>query len=234
MKSTRRHELQTNELADALGRAIERLRPHGRSLAYGGGVLLVLLFLLVILPAIRGGPAAADVVAATFHAAQASGQTQPLRDVLKDHPEAGQAPAARLLLAERLLAEAVAGTKPALGGGDPKARAATLVAEARDLYERAAQGGGASEPMARVGLALVAVQQGDVEKGRAALQEVVEKWPMSVAAARARVHVEVLANYQPVAFSDEPLETEKPEEKPAPPPAPTKPDEAKPAPTPKG
>jgi hypothetical protein len=96
-----------------------------------------------------------------------------------------------------------------------------------------------------VGGALVSVQQGDVEKGVAALNEVVAKWPQSIAADKARAHIEELAAYKPLKFSDEPLEEEKnlepktggtPEgggkESPAPK-AEAKPPEAKPAETPK-
>ena len=43
MKSTRRHELQTNQLADRLGHWIEAARPYGTTiLLVGGGAILIL------------------------------------------------------------------------------------------------------------------------------------------------------------------------------------------------
>jgi outer membrane biosynthesis protein TonB len=84
--------------------------------------------------------------------------------------------------------------------------------------------------MARAGLALVAIQEGDLDKGLAALKEVTEKWPGSLGAVKAKATLESLAGYKPIEFSNEPLEEPKPpEEKPAE----TKPPEAKVPETPK-
>lgn len=205
MKSQRKHELQTNELADYLGRFIEQAKPHARLIGYGAAGVVALIVLLIVVPAIRGNaPSGADLGAAAFNQAIGSNEAQPLRDFLKDNATAAQAPAARLMLAGRILGEVVAGLKTA-PGEDVKAKSAALLTEAKDLYEQAAKSA-ESEPAARVGLALVTAQQGDIEKARAALQEVVQKWPQSIAASQARIHSEQLASYQPVAFSDEPLE----------------------------
>jgi len=221
MKSARRHELQTNELADLLGRLILILKPWARPIAYAALVVAALVFVLVVLPAIRSGPSLAERAAMAYSVAQNTGQTQPLHDFLKDYPEASQVQVARLLLAERLRAEVLSGADEAADrpAGD---RAARLLDEARDLYEQVAQSADDFEPWARTGLALLAIQEGDLEKGKTALQEVVAKWPQSVAAAQARVHLEALAGYQPVEFSNEPVgareKTEMPgptEEKPA-------------------
>jgi len=197
MKSTRRHELQTNELADILGRSILSIKPWMRPIAYAALLAGGLLFVLVVLPAIRGGQSPADRAALAYSAAQNTGQMQPLRDFLK---------AARLLLAERLRAEAMTGADGAAANsaGD---QAAPLLGEARDLYRQVAQSADEFEPWARTGLALLVIQEGDLEKGKTALLEIVAKWPQSIAAAQARAHLESLADYQPVAFSDEPVKT---------------------------
>ena len=210
MKSTRKHELQTNELADWLGRQIEFAKPHARTIAYGAAAVIVIGAGLVYYLSTHGS--AQEAAAAAFNNAQGKGDIQALRDFVRENPDAVQVTAAKLLLAERLLSEVVGGIKAA-PGEDAKAKAASLLAEARDLDEQVAKSSEKFEPMARVGLALVTVQEGNVEKGTAALQEVVQKWPQSIAAAQAKSHLEMLSGYKPVVFSNEPLEKEKPEAK---------------------
>ena len=240
MKSKHKHELQTNELADALGRLIEWSKPHSRMISYGAAAVLALVIVLVVWPAIRGNAPARNPAAEAFTEALESGQVQAVRDFLSDYPKAEQVTAARLLLADRLLAEVVRGLRGA-PGEDSKARAAKFLAEAKDLYTQVAQQAPDCEPMARAGLALVTIQEGDLDKGLAALKEVTEKWPGSLGAQKAKANLEALAGYKPIEFSNEPLEEPKPpEEKPAETKAPEpkapeapKPAEAKPAEAPK-
>lgn len=205
MKSKRRHELKTNELADWLGRQIVRVKPHGRLLGYVAAALAAFLFLFVVLPAIRGEHSEDTGAMVAFNLACASGGTEPLREFLSVYPEAVPAPTARLMLADRLLYEVASGVAP-VEGEDEEARRARLLAEARGLYARVAEAGGTQEPMARTGLALVAIQEGDLDGGRAVLEEVCEKWPRSVAVVRAKAHLEAIAGYEPVVFSQEPIE----------------------------
>jgi hypothetical protein len=228
MKSKHKHELQTNELAAHLARIIEWGRPHARLLSYGAAGVLVLIIALIVLPAIKGGAAGHNPAVEAFSEALASGQVQPVRDFLVDHPTGEQAAVAKLILAERLLAEAVHGAQ-ATPGEDAKAKAAKLLAEAKDLYTQIAQSSPARESLARTGLALVMIQEGDLDKGLAALKEIADKWAGSLGAQKAKANIEALAGYKPVEFSDEPLEEPKPPEaKPAETPAPG----AKPAETP--
>jgi hypothetical protein len=207
MKSTRKHELQTNELADAIWRLVEAARPHLRLIVYVAAAVLLLVFVFVILPHIRGG-GAEGLSAYAFRDAQQRGEAQGLRDFLKDFPQAPEGPAALLLLADRLVAEVVRGTRDVVGP-EGKAKAAGLLAEARELYEQAGKSLQALDPLVQVDLAMLTVQAGDVEKGVAALQEIGKKWPDSVAAGKAKAHIEELAGYKPMKFSDEPLEEEK-------------------------
>jgi hypothetical protein len=221
MKSKHKHELQTNELAAYIARIIEWGRPHARLLSYGGAGVLVLIIALVVLPAIKGGAAGRNPAVEAFSEALASGQVQPVRDFLAGYPTSDQAPAAKLILADRLLAEAVRGAQAA-PGEDAKANAAKLLAEAKDLYTQIAQSPSAHESLARTGLAMVMIQEGDLDKGLAALKEVTEKWPQELGAQKAKANLEALAGYKPVEFSNEPLEEPKP-------PAEAKPPEVKPA-----
>ncbi|MBL7139763.1 MAG: hypothetical protein ISS74_02540 [Planctomycetes bacterium] len=243
MKSQRRHELQTNELADALGRLIERARPHSNAIAIGAGLVIIAIIVLIAIPLMRGRAEAAAESAFAL-AIQAPGP-EPLEHFLEQYPGAVPSPAARLALADRLLASVAAGM---VDTADP-AKAQTALAEAEGLYTDVAAASSHLVPLARTGLALVALERGDLDQGRSLLKEVTETWPESVAAARAKVHLGMLADYKPVTFSDEPLEAPTPPavEKPAAPaveepetpavtPAPgegaTPPSEGEPAPTP--
>jgi hypothetical protein len=226
MKSQRRHDLQTNELADAIGRLVERIRPHGQTVAVIAAAAVVVIVVLVSLPIMRSRAEAEAAFA--FNAAVRSGGPDALRTFLETHPDVEQAATARLLLADRLLADVAAGE---IGADD----ASSTLEEAEALYAQVAKASKDLEPMARAGQALVTLQRGDLDAGRKALEDVAEAYPQSVAAAKAKLHLDALAGYEPVAFSDEPLQTppppeeapegagesgDAPDEAPAPPPEP--------------
>ena len=212
MKSTRRHELQTNVLADSLGRFITRVKPYGRILGYGAAFVAALVFVLFVLPALRGAPTRDAVASAAFLRAVAGASVEPLRAFLDDHPDAPQSPAARIALGDRLYMRAVRGVDAA-GNPVTKAQAQQDLAAAKNEFTRAIAGDPSCEPLARLMLALITVQEGGLEPGMKALQEVVDKWPQSEAAGSARLHLARLQAYKPVAFSDEPLEPPKKGEK---------------------
>jgi len=197
MKSQRRHDLQTNELADAIGRLVERIRPHAQTVAIIVAAVVILMVVLVSLPIMRSRAAAGAAYA--FDAAVRAGEPEALRTFLEGYPDADQASTARLLLADRLLHSVAAGSAE---GSDADA----TLGEAEAFYTQVAEASKDLEPMARTGLALVTLQRGDLDAGRKALEQVAQKWPRSVAAVRAKAHLEALAGYEPVAFSDEPLE----------------------------
>jgi TolA-binding protein len=235
MKSQRKHELRANELADAINLAVQRAKPHARTIGYVAAAAVALVVILFVLPAILGRAAPEHSASAAYAAAQASGAADPLREFLQTYPKSPAVPAARLLLADRELVEVVRGASAAKGE-DAKAKAAALLADAKEQYGQVAESDPALEPLARVGLALVTVQEGDVEKGRAALHEVIATWPLSIGAEKAKANFDALAGYKPVEFTNEPVEPpeeQKPEAKPAEQkPAEVKPAEQKPAETP--
>ena len=211
MKSRRKHELQTNELADWIGRWILRLKPHARILGWGALAVLLAVFVFFVLPKIEGGYGAEAVSAAVFNRAQQSFEAEPLREFLRTYPDSPLAPTARLMLADRVLRESAGGVA-AGEGSDRQAKREKQLAEARDLYTKVAESDGVGRPMARVGLALVLLEEGRLAEGRAALEEVRKEWPQSVAAAKAKAHLEAMAGYEPIAFSDEPLPEPKTDE----------------------
>ena len=227
MKSQRKHDLRANELADVINLAVERAKPHAKTIGYAATAAVALVVILLVLPAILGRAAPEQSAAGAYAAAQTSGEAEPLREFLLAYPKSPAVPAAKLLLADRELEEVVRGVE-APKGEDAKAKAAALLADAKDQYTQVAESAPTLEPLARVGLALVTIQEGDVEKGRAALREVTTMWPGSAGAEKAKVHFDVLAGYKPVEFTNEPLEPPE-EQKPEAKPAEQKPGAAKPA-----
>jgi len=218
MKSTRRHELQTNVLADGIGRLITDAKPRARLIGYATALVVLLLVIFVVVPAIRGRRGAGDMAAASFAVAMASPSETRLRDFVIDFQDAPQVPAATVELADRLFMQAVR-LADAQGKPIAKAQADAKLAEARKLYAKVAASYPQNESLADVKLALVTVQEGDLDKGRAALEEVAKKWPDSDAVVVARLHLDRLKGYKPVEFSPEPLESEKKDEPKGEPPA---------------
>ena len=208
MRSTRRHELQTNELADVIGQMIAQAKPHARLIGYSAAVAILLVVVFLVVPALRGTAGVSDVAAASFATAMASATDGPLKDFLRDFPDAKQVPAVMIELADRLFMESVRRTDNA-DKAITEAEADAKLAEAKTLYTQAVATSKTDEPLARAKLGLVAVEEGDINKGKAALEEVAKKWPDSEAAVLARLHLDRLKNYQPIEFSDEPLESEK-------------------------
>ena len=205
MKSKKRHEMETNELAASLMRLFEQTKTHQRPILYGAIGVLVIVGVLIVYPTMRTNKETS--VQAAFATAEGSGEVDAMRDFIAKYPDAPQAALARLTAADRLVGEVVRGLKVA-AGEDAKAKAARQLSEAKELYTEAAKSPEV-ESLVKVGLALIDVQEGAVDKGQAELQEVATKYPDSLASARAKVHLEALAGYKPVQFSNEPLEEKK-------------------------
>ncbi len=207
MKSRRRHELQTNELADALGRAIAWAKPRGRQIEIVLACILVVVLVLVLVPGPWKGSDRGETAAWAFAQATRPGtDPEAVRGFLDAHPDAPQAPAAKIALAHRLVADVVDGSEP---GEEPPTEVQIEVdlAEAEAMCQQARDASEAYRPMAEFLLGLIAIQRGDLDEGREALRRVAQVWPDSVAAAGARAHLEELATYEPEPFSTEPLPT---------------------------
>jgi hypothetical protein len=197
MKSKHKHELQTNVLADTLGQLYVKAQPHATTIGYValGGLIVVLAVILLVLPALTGG-SKGSVASDAFAKARAASTVDGMKAFLAEYASAPEAPAARLLLADRLLNEAVRSASAT--------SAVASLAEAKKEYEQVLPMSASLAPLAKVGLAMVTIQEGDLEKGRAALQEIVKANPSSVAAAKAQVNLAMLADYKAVQFSAEP------------------------------
>ena len=194
MTSRRRPERHPHDLPEALAHLVERVRPHARTVAVIAGVAIIGVVVLVWLPIMRSRAAANAAYA--FNAAVRAGGPEALRTFLDGYPDADQGSTARLLLADRLLRTVAAGHV------EPDDAEATLD-EAEAFYTQVAKASKDLEPMARTGLALVTLQRGDLDEGRKALEQVTDEWPQSVAAARAKAHLEVLAEEAPPESGEE-------------------------------
>ncbi len=204
MKSSHRHDLETNELADALGRLITRLKPHANAVLTVAAVVALGLAVLLALVnwGVLGGPSQA---ALAFTEARLSPGVTGVRGFVADHGGSKRGRVAKLILADRLLMAAVA-RADADGNPVSESQATAYLAEAATLAQEVSAASEDLRPLAEVKAALVMIQQGDLAGGKAKLEAVGSTYPTSAAATAATAHLEDLAGYEPVAFSDEPLD----------------------------
>ena len=165
MKTARRHELRTNELADWIGKEMVRLRPYGR--AIGATLLLILLSIVLIAFYSNRGRQLEERAWVEYFAAlddlTARGNTDRLRDVSEQYARTPAGLWAHLTLADAQLAEGVENMFR-----DREAALAQLQAAVKD-YEHVRQH--AKDPMlverATFGLAHAYESMADLERARA-------------------------------------------------------------------
>ncbi len=171
MKTQRRHELQTNQLADTLARWIERIKPYGRVIAGMLAVLLALIFTYFYV-----SRSSSERVAAGwdeyFQATAAPDSVRKLQDTIKNHPDDPVGEWAKLLLAEIQLAE---------GTGQlfkDKSEAADRLTQATDNFSGLKD---AKEPTLRqralYGLARANEARGRLDTAREHYTTLAEAWP---------------------------------------------------------
>jgi hypothetical protein len=196
MKSTRKHDLQTNVLADFLGRAFQDAKPHANAIGYAAlGLAIVVLAVILIVVPLWSGSDKDTGSSGALAKAMAAGTSDAMRAFLTSNSGSPQASAARLALGDRLLAEAVRTSSAET--------AKTNLDDARKEFEAVVNSSPVLAPMAKVGLALVTVQEGDLTAGVASLEEIVKQHPTSLAAIKAQETIERLKGYKQVAFSNE-------------------------------
>lgn len=101
MQSDRRHELETNDLADWATAIVERLRPHLRTVALAAAAAVIGLAAWTLVDSRRR--AASEESWNAFLAAMASGQAAALDGVATRYPGTPAAQWARLVVADGLL-----------------------------------------------------------------------------------------------------------------------------------
>jgi len=240
MKAKERHDLATNELADMLGRWIERVKPY---LSY------ILIGLIIVVVGIwwmnrrreASARAATDTMQGFLAALDTGGVRGPgagelfdlqiggLQDFLAAHPDSQLGPLTRHTLAGLLVDRAV---HAHVTQGDPAKIDADL-ARARDLYRSLTGGRDALAPMAEYGLASIDAfeaerstrpdRQAALADAEQKLLELAKAYPDSAVGTLASARLDTMRNARPLEFAP-------PKPKPEPPkPAPADPNADKPA-----
>jgi tetratricopeptide (TPR) repeat protein len=179
MKSERRHELQTNTLADWLGAVIDRIRPYQTTML---GVVLLLLLLILGGTYLhrRSAGQTADAWDKVNMAAR-SGNLALCDDVIQHDPGTTVAAMAGVVAGDYYLAEA---TQQQFAN---RATANANLAKAIDRYSHVLETTKSSmlKERATFGLASALESQGHLEEAAAKYKEVAEDWPKGECAAAA-------------------------------------------------
>lgn len=190
MKTARRHELHTNELADWLGKELVRLRPYGRAIA-ATALLILLSIVLLVFYSNRGRQLEEQAWVEYFAALDeltARGNTDRLRDVSEQFARSPAGLWARLTLADAQLAEGVENMFR------DRQTALTQLQSAIKDYQYVREH--AKDPLlierATFGLAHAYESQADLDRARKTYEEVVSRWPQGLFASAASRRLEDL------------------------------------------
>jgi predicted negative regulator of RcsB-dependent stress response len=189
MKTQRRHELQTNQLADSIGRYLQTVRPYQKQLSFGLIALVVIVGAVIWLNNQQQSQASASW--SNFFDALAEQKPDALEDVVRLHPDSTAA----------LWAQLSAGDMKLAGG------AAMLYVDRKDAEKNlrdaekaflAVEQGAARYPLllqrAQFGLGQVYESLFSVEKARDAYKRVLEIDADSALADVAKRRIEALSD----------------------------------------
>ncbi|MDK1030951.1 MAG: hypothetical protein QGD94_02995 [Planctomycetia bacterium] len=203
MKSDRKHDLQTNDLAESISNFILRIKPYSRYiLALAVLVAAIMLWqYMTYQTRVQAGELA---LMRFYHATSAEGAAA-LEDFVEDFPDSPQRPLAMLLLANRLFHAAV------IGPGEDAKRppAEEQLAKAEKLYREIAGRYPDHAPLANYGLAMVSAQRGKMEEAKEQLSALTKAHRGEIVGDMAMEEKIRLAGLQPVEFATE----KKPEQK---------------------
>jgi len=187
MKAQRRHELQTNVLADWLAHKIEEIRPYGKTLAGIVVIIAALLFAMSFLSGQRTRDATAGWT--RYFEASAERDAGAMRNVADNFPASPAAAWARLSAADIDLAE---------GGNllySDRNAAMERLRQARDDYQKVLEV--AVEPLqkqrALFGLGLTQEALDNLPEARQAYEQLVSQWPDSALGGSAKQRLDYLA-----------------------------------------
>ena len=217
MKTERRHELQTNELADWLSGSIENAKPYSRAIV---GILLAVVVIIGTSWFISSRSAEKRAAGWNdFFEGYLAGNSTDLRETAEAHPESPAGLWARLLLADEELDQGIRLLFSERGS-------------ARDQLEKAiadyaAVSDAADDPLlqqrAVFGTAKAQEALGDLNKARQAYQMLVNQWPDSPFAMLAQARLTDLERQSTKDFYQWFAEWKPPVVKEQPPPAPKEP-----------
>jgi hypothetical protein len=180
MKTERRHELQHNTLADALGTAVEGVKPYNQIIL---GCILAVVVLIGVGRYLSIQSQAGNVDSwNSYLRATAADNLGDLQDVVDRHPGTPAALWSNLYIGDRSLDKALEQLFVS------KADARDELKKAEDAYSAVLAK--ASEPMllqrATLGLGRVHESNADLDKARKQYETFVQKWPDSVYASIAK------------------------------------------------
>lgn len=189
MKTERRHELQTNQLADWMGHRFESLVPHTKTIL--AAVILATAVLIVAMVVMSDRRAANASAWTEFQVAYGSRDSEALADVAKMHEGSEIALWAKLAQADVRLSHGVA----ALYSNPDDATSA--LADARKAYLEVVNGSGSLPEMhqqALFGLAQTHEASSNLEGAKEYYQKVVDKFPDSGVGKESASRLEALKN----------------------------------------
>lgn len=172
MKTERRHELATNDLADWMGERIEALRPY--STAIWGTVLAVIAVILVVVYTSRKREAQLERTWDSYFSAQRETTPEGLRSVAEAHPRAPAGLWSRLTLADIQLRKGVDGMFSFRAEGEDSLKDAV---EAYEYVIANAPRGSLLAERATFGLGEALESQNELKKARAQYETLIETWP---------------------------------------------------------
>jgi hypothetical protein len=183
MKTERRHELQTNALADWLGKQIEGVRPYSKLLLGGLILAAVAIFALRFMSAQRSGRVGQGWQ--EFYAASLDSgleRADQLLTIAENHAGTTLGLWARQAAADAFLAQ---GTS--LLRTDPD-DAANQLKQALDAYRYVAENSDNEllQPRALFGLAQTHEARNEIDKAKQQYERIIDGWPDSALAAEAR------------------------------------------------
>ena len=196
MKSERRHELETNDLADWLGHASTTVQPYFKTVL--AAVLLLIAVLVGRSMLASSSQRQNNESWSAFFASRTLQSADAMRDVAKQFPRAKATPWALQLAGEFGLRE---GIEKLLIDRD---KAKEILKQSADDYSLAIQKATdqAVQKRASLGLAQVYETLGDFEQATTQYQKVVANWPGDPIADLAQRRADFIARKDTLAFAD--------------------------------
>lgn len=203
MKTERRHELQTNTLADALGHTVDQVKPYSQFLV--GGVLAVIVIVGVVkFLSVRSQSEQVDAWNTYLHAttSNASESAEDLNRLIQQYPSTPAAQFAHLSLADQSLSDGIGQLFQNRAEANEKLR------KAEEHYQAVQKS--ASDPLllqrATLGLARVYESQvtvdNHVSKAQKEYQQLLDRWPNGAYTLAAKERLDDLSHKSTKEFYD--------------------------------
>jgi tetratricopeptide (TPR) repeat protein len=199
MKTERRHELQTNTLADALGQAVDSVKPYTQ-IAVGAVLAVAVILFVVKYLSFRSQEGVVDSWNMYLQASTQGGTegTEELRRLIEQYPDSTAAQWSHLFLADQELNDGIEQLF------QNRTEAKEKLRKAEEHYQSVQKG--ASDPLlaerATLGLARVYESQVQLDKAQQEYQRLLDRWPEGAFAQTARERLKDLQQKSTKEFYD--------------------------------